>query len=225
MTEKTKLYEGLRAPFPTNKIKWRVGARAQGRAIALAYIDARDVMNRLDETVGFDSWQSRPISISPDLMTYEISIRIGSEWITKSDGAGPTDIEAEKGSLSDAFKRAAVHWGIGRYLYYLPTQWHALTDDGKRFANEADIKLPEWATPEGWKRVLLRKEQYTEESNQPLTKEGLKDAQETIEEFRKAKGPELIGSILKQMTQDPWTHNDLRLFIESAGRLPDKDWG
>ncbi|MCP5002531.1 MAG: hypothetical protein GY941_01065, partial [Planctomycetes bacterium] len=52
-----------------------------------------------------------------------ISIKIGDEWVTKSDGAGDTKVEAEKGSISDAFKRAAVKWGIGRYLYSLDAVW------------------------------------------------------------------------------------------------------
>lgn len=50
------------------------------------------------------------------------------EWITKSDGAGSTDIEPIKGGLSNAFKRAASIWNIGRYLYELPGLWVALKD-------------------------------------------------------------------------------------------------
>ena len=44
-------------------------------------------------------------------------------WIAKSDGAGSTDVEGDKGGISDAFKRAAVKWGIGRYLYDLDAPW------------------------------------------------------------------------------------------------------
>lgn len=45
------------------------------------------------------------------------------EWVTKADGAGDSDVEAEKGAISDALKRAAVKWGIGRYLYDLGNIW------------------------------------------------------------------------------------------------------
>lgn len=43
--------------------------------------------------------------------------------VTKWDGAENTDVEAVKGGLSDSMKRAAVQWGIGRYLYQLEEGW------------------------------------------------------------------------------------------------------
>jgi hypothetical protein len=48
-----------------------------------------------------------------------ISVRVSGEWITKWDGADVTDFEEYKGGISSAVKRAAVHFGIGRYLYGL----------------------------------------------------------------------------------------------------------
>ena len=69
------------------------------------------------------------------------------EWVWKSNGAGQSDIEAEKGQFSDAFKRAAVLWGIGRYLYALPSPWVDL-EDGRRFSDDAMAtltqKLDKW---------------------------------------------------------------------------------
>jgi hypothetical protein len=57
-------------------------------------------------------------------------LRIGNEWIWKADGAGPSDMEADKGALSDAFKRAAVRFGIGRYLYDIKAPWVVLARKG-----------------------------------------------------------------------------------------------
>jgi hypothetical protein len=48
--------------------------------------------------------------------------------ITKWDGAEQTQIEAVKGGLSGSMKRAAVQWGIGRYLYDLETNFVNLTE-------------------------------------------------------------------------------------------------
>ncbi len=45
------------------------------------------------------------------------------EWISKSDGAELSNYSPIKGGLSDAFKRAAVKWGIGRYLYEITPVW------------------------------------------------------------------------------------------------------
>ena len=56
----------------------------------------------------------------------------------------PKKVTPFKGGCSDAFKRAAVQFGIGRYLYYIPNQWYPLTEF-KTF--EEEPKLPKWALP------------------------------------------------------------------------------
>ena len=66
-------------------------------------------------------------------------------WVWKSDGAGATDFEGAKGAFSDSFKRAAVHWGIGRYLYDLDAPWVAIEQRGK----SSVIKSSELATLRG----------------------------------------------------------------------------
>ena len=118
------IFEQLRSEFPRNAISWRAQSMKQDgtAAMALAYIDARDVMNRLDDVLGPEGWQCRYPHANGKTVC-EIGIRVGEEWIWKADGAGDSDIEAEKGALSDAFKRAAVRWGIGRYLYDLDSPW------------------------------------------------------------------------------------------------------
>jgi hypothetical protein len=121
MIELAKLYD----EFPREAIHWRAQSVTNDgtKAMALAYIDARDVMDRLDSVVGPENWQDRYEETATGRVLCSISIRIGDEWITKSDGAGNTDVEGEKGALSDALKRAAVKWGIGRYLYSIPAPW------------------------------------------------------------------------------------------------------
>ena len=61
----------------------------------------------------------------------------------KYDGAENTDIEPVKGGLSDSFKRAAVLWGIGRYLYDMESIWVAIEPFGKssRIKKEEFAKL------------------------------------------------------------------------------------
>ncbi len=94
--------------------------------MALAYIDARDVMRRLDEVCGPDGWQDEYTETPKGRVICQIGICVNTEldkWVWKSDGAGDTDVEGDKGAISDAFKRAAVKWGIGRYLYDMPAPW------------------------------------------------------------------------------------------------------
>lgn len=127
-------FDQLAAPFPPTSISWRVGStnREKTKGMALAYIDARDVMERLDTVVGPGGWQDR-YEIHGARTICTLSLRIGDEWVAKSDGAGDTDVEAEKGALSDAFKRAAVKWGVGRYLYALDAPWVEIEAFGKSF--------------------------------------------------------------------------------------------
>lgn len=115
----------LSAEFPRDAIHWRAQTltRNGDKALALAYLDARDVMDRLDNVCGPENWQSRYVETAKGRVLCEIGIKVGDEWVWKSDGAGDTAVEGEKGGISDALKRAAVQWGIGRYLYRLDAVW------------------------------------------------------------------------------------------------------
>lgn len=136
------IFERLAAPFDPSEIDWRVGSTNadKTKGMALAYIDARAVMDRLDAVVGPGGWQDSYL-VGEGKTICNLAIKCGNEWVWKADGAGNTDFEAEKGALSDAFKRAAVRWGIGRYLYNLASPWvpieargksHFITPEGKR---------------------------------------------------------------------------------------------
>jgi hypothetical protein len=140
----------LAAPFPVESIHWRVGAtnKEKTKGIALAYVDARDVMKRLDDVCGAH-WQCRYPLSDDGLLICEVGIKIDGEWIWRANGAGSTDVEAEKGKASDAFKRAAVLWGIGQYLYSLPNEWVELIPKGRSYALKSTPSLPSWATPDG----------------------------------------------------------------------------
>lgn len=155
------LLERLKEPFAVKDVHWRVGstnAKSNGgkptKGIALAYIDARDVMKRLDDVVGPENWQNRYSHVTQKGLICDIGIRLNGEWIWKANGAGDTPVEAEKGSMSDAFKRSAVMWGIGRYLYMLDNTWVDL-DERQRI--KTPPVLPTWATPEGYRAALAKR--------------------------------------------------------------------
>lgn len=124
----------LAAPFPPARVSWRVGStnKDKTKGMALAYIDARDVMDRLDAVCAPAGWQCRYPHANGKTVC-EVGIKVGEEWVWKADGAGDTDYEAEKGALSDAFKRAAVRFGIGRYLYDVESPWVEVEPMGKSF--------------------------------------------------------------------------------------------
>lgn len=143
----------LAAEFPRSQVSWRAQTLSKDgdKALALAYIDARDVMQRLDDVCGAGSWQNR-YSHADKKTICEIGVKIEGEWVWKANGAGDSDIEAEKGALSDAFKRAAVLWGIGRYLYDIESPWvpcDSYEKNGKKYWSK--WKGDPWASVRGIK--------------------------------------------------------------------------
>jgi hypothetical protein len=119
--------------FDSDDIEWKpiTISRKTNRGLAAAYITNRAIMDRLDEVCGPDNWRNEYKSGPDGGVMCGLSIRIGDEWVTKWDGAENTDIEPVKGGLSSAMRRAAVQWGVGRYLYRLPQQWVPVDERGR----------------------------------------------------------------------------------------------
>jgi hypothetical protein len=143
----------LQAPFTPEEIEWRIGAtnNEKTKGMALAYVTNRAIQSRLDELFTPFGWKNEFKPWGDKSQLCGISIKMGEEWITKWDGADNTDFEATKGGLSDAMKRAAVQWGIGRYLYKLDAVWVDIEQRGKSFFIKGDEPpLPVWALPDGY---------------------------------------------------------------------------
>lgn len=154
-----QLEQALKAPFPAAVVNWKPQAvsKDKTRALAVAYIDARDVANRLDTVLGAFGWQLDHKSVADkDAAGIGIKHPETNEWIWKFDigfvsGEESNDADAQtkgvKGTASDSFKRAAALWGIGRYLYDLPKVW--VEFDADKRALKTIPPLPTWALPEG----------------------------------------------------------------------------
>lgn len=160
-----QIEDRLQAPFPEKDIEWRVHhtGKSNGRqwAMVLAYVDNRAIQNRLDEVFGPGGWKNEFHDFRGGVLC-TISCKVGDEWISKTDGAEPTQFESFKGGLSSAMKRAGVQWGIGRYLYDLPQTFVEVYPqkpdhpDAKFIKDDKTgvrgywipPKLPDWALPE-----------------------------------------------------------------------------
>lgn len=152
----------LKEPFPYDDIEWRLQQADKGKngiwGKCLAYVTNRAICNRLDEVVGPENWKNE-FKTGPDGgVLCGLSIKVDGEWVTKFDGSENTNIEAVKGGLSGAMKRAAsTGWGIGRYLYNLEESWVEVTDKGKYSGKTKSgewfrwnpPKLEAWALPGG----------------------------------------------------------------------------
>ena len=155
----------LRNPFPANDIEWRIQQSGvknnKTGAMVLAYVTNRAIMDRLDEICGPENWANNFKEAPNGGLLCGIGIKCGDEWVTKWDGADNTQVEAIKGGLSSAMKRAGSQWGIGRYLYKLDATFADITEKGKHRAQAKDKagkvhyfkwatpQLPQWALPEG----------------------------------------------------------------------------
>lgn len=139
----------LAEPFPQEEVEFRPGAVAGARALPLAYLTARAVMNRLDDVLGVAGWQDKYVELSDGCVRCCLRCRLGGEWVLKQDVGGPSDQpdkgDKHKSAYSDALKRAAVKFGIGRYLYYLDMPWCDYDPQKKRFVREP--QLPPQALP------------------------------------------------------------------------------
>lgn len=136
------LKEQLKKPFLDDELEFRVGATNSDKTkgLALAYIQARAIQNRLDEVVGIENWRVSYKEINGGFLA-KLELKINNEWIAKEDGANVTDYEAIKGGISSAFKRAASVWGIGRYLYEIESQWLPIEQKGKAYIFKETPKL------------------------------------------------------------------------------------
>src|SRR4051795_9736243 len=119
--------EQLAVPFPISEVQFKPGAVSGNRALALAYVDARAIQDRLDAVLGIDGWQDDYECLPDGSVVCRLRLRMGGEWVTKVDVGGPSEQpdggDRMKAAFSDALKRAAVKFGVGRYLYRLPSSW------------------------------------------------------------------------------------------------------
>src|SRR3546814_16258660 len=111
-------YTALSKPFPPSAVSWRSQSLTKDgtKALALAYIDARDVMRRLDDVCGPAGWQDSYAETGQGRLICTISILCGEQGISKRDGAGGTAVEGEQGAIYKPFRMGAVKWGVGRNL-------------------------------------------------------------------------------------------------------------
>ena len=120
-------WAALARPFDPSEVSFRLqGSPRDGKtsAVVVAYLDSRNVQQRLDEVVGPEGWSFdwQPIVTNNSaVLVAKGTLTIAG--VSKSDVGDAGQTEPSKASVSDSLKRAAVLFGIGRYLYDLPTMY------------------------------------------------------------------------------------------------------
>lgn len=216
--------ERLSAPFAANEVKFKPAIVSGNRALALAYVDARVIQDRLDDVLGFENWQDSYRVNDDGTVVCRLTIRIGKRVIRKMDVGSPSEQgdfgDRKKAAFSDALKRAAVKFGIGRYLYRFASQWCDYDPHKKQFrqtprlpAIEKPRTLPmrdnssPSKPPANGAELAARLQKYDEK----LAKEGLcqpEDLLKHIVEQGKEKGfPEDLST---------WTEPAIRFAIDAT---------
>ncbi len=138
--EQTDLWSALAAPLPAGVLSWRQDGRPvtrDGRTIArfVAYIEANTVRERLD-TVVPGEWDLT-LELLPAVAGLDddanqgacsFKARLQILGVIREDVGTGKDY---KQAATDAFKRAAVRFGIGHELYAFEQNWVQMDGDGK----------------------------------------------------------------------------------------------
>ena len=129
--EVSEVLEKLSEPIPDDKIEWKVQAKDKERGIVMyvPYIDARTVIDRLNEVLGIH-WE-KEVTVQPAKirgitgtedgymavckLTIEVENKSGHILPITREGVG--EGKYPKDAESDALKRAALNFGVGRNLY------------------------------------------------------------------------------------------------------------
>jgi hypothetical protein len=153
--------KALSDPFPPDVVEWRPDGKPFQRdgktwALAVPYLDARSVQSRMDAVFGPNNWFPRYLILPGGEVECQLSARFpgSDEWIMKPDVGKPVDTTDEHGlkaAYTDGFKRAAVVFGIGRYLYTLGRAYAPYDSQGKYLTEVPE--LPQWAMPEEYRRA------------------------------------------------------------------------
>jgi hypothetical protein len=141
----------LAEPFPVSQLKWLPKTIKGDKALALPYISAADVQNRLDKSVGIAGWRDDYDVLPCGAVVCTLSQLVGDAWIAKQDVGSPSEQPDEhdrvKAAFSDALKRAAAKWGVARYLRYLKPTWVAYDPIRKQIDLTKLPAFPAWAVP------------------------------------------------------------------------------
>ena len=223
MTDAREITNALAAPFEPGEVKFKPQTVKGNRALALAYLDCRVVQDRLDEVLGVEGWMDEYHLLPDGSVMCKLQLNLGGNWVTKSDVGSmseqPDGGDRMKAAFSDALKRAAVKFGIGRYLYRLQAVWTDYDPLKKQFTTPP--QLPAFARPKA--KVAPAPEVQAKppaaEKKRPETGEELQERLTKFEKQLAEKKKCQIGDLLAHVTQagvDMGYSNDMTAWEKDA---------
>ena len=199
----------------------------------------RAIQDRLDDVLGVEGWQDEYTTLEDGSVVCRLRLRLGDDWITKMDVGSPSEQpdggDRLKAAFSDALKRAAVKFGIGRYLYRLPATWCEYDAQKKQFTRPPT--LPAFAQPNNPDKTARPGRSAGREPRKDVLAKGAKPAPanglELLQRLRdfEAKlakeGKCAAGALLQHVTQEgikagfgadlsSWTGPAIQLAVEQT---------
>jgi hypothetical protein len=143
-----QILAALSAPFPADQVEFLPRSVNGTRALAIPYLSTAAVMQRLDDVLGLD-WECKSQLLPGGCVLCCLRLKVGDTWIERSDIGSPSDQpdagDKCKAAFSDALKRAAVRFGVGRYLHGIALVWADYDPKARRFVRPP--QLPARALP------------------------------------------------------------------------------
>lgn len=148
----SQILAALAEPFSASEVEFKPGAtnREKTKALALAYVDSRPYIQRLN--VVCPEWQDEyQVTMLPDRVVVLCRLTLagvtrtgdGECLLTNGEEGERTEANAVTSASAQAFKRACVKFGLGAYLYSLPQVWCDYDHAKRKIVNPP--QLPDWA--------------------------------------------------------------------------------
>lgn len=120
----------LKSAFPKNRlgVKVQVLNRDRTRAMLVLYLQHTDVQDRLEQVD--PAWSCEVIHEERSGDTVYVRSRMTLKGVTRENVGEGND---PKAAYSDALKRCAMLFGVGRYLYDAPTVWASYDESKDRY--------------------------------------------------------------------------------------------
>lgn len=173
-----RIQQELAAFFEAGEVKFKPQSTSKdgSKALAIPFVDVRAVTDRLDRVLGVNNWRDSYQTLGGGAVLCRLEVKFDGEWIAKEDVGGqseqPDEGDRTKAAFSDALKRAAVKFGVGRYLYNKSIQkWVPFDSQKKRFTEQPRMPpefLPQPEARDGGARSrAASSNQPTPQSEQP----------------------------------------------------------
>lgn len=216
----------LAAPFDASEVKFKPQTVSGNRALAIPYVDARVIQDRLDDVLGVLNWQDSYEVLPDGAVVCRLKVRIAGEWITKEDVGSeseqPDEGDRRKAAFSDALKRAAVKFGLGRYLYRQKPEWCDYDPQKRRFTRQPVLPASAQPAPRAASHATEATAAPEPPKPQKTLAERLHDKDRALTEEKLCQAGQLVAHVVKGMKADgapsdmgEWTPGQWR----AAGQL------